>query len=221
MDDELLDVFDERGWHVGTKRRADVHRDGDWHLAFHLWVTGPEGVLFQRRARDKASWPGYLDASAAGHLLAGEAIRDGLREADEELGAAYAFDDLEPLGVHRVDDAEHSGVVNRELQHVFAVRDDRPLEAWEDFDRVELDGLVLVGHDEFLELVRALEVGGDERAALHVHARAWDGAAVDDVRVTPAEVVPAPYLTSIGPTLRRLGRRGRPADGPSSASSQI
>ena len=85
-DDEILDVFDERGRHLGTKRRADVHRDGDWHLAFHLWVVAPAGVLLQRRARGKSSWPGFLDASAAGHLLAGEAIRDGLREADEELG---------------------------------------------------------------------------------------------------------------------------------------
>jgi isopentenyldiphosphate isomerase len=208
MDDELLDVFDERGWHVGTKRRADVHRDGDWHLAFHLWVVSAEGVLFQRRARDKASWPGHLDASAAGHLIAGEAVRDGLREVDEELGAAYAFDDLESLGVHRVDDVEHSGVVNRELQHVFAVRDDRPLQAWNAFDRVEVAGLVRVDHDAFLALAGALATASGEPAALAVPARAWDGATVSDVRVTPGELVPAPYLTTIAPALRRLGRRG-------------
>jgi isopentenyldiphosphate isomerase len=205
--DELLDVFDERGWHVGTKPRADVHRDGDWHLSFHLWVVGPDGVLFQRRARDKASWPGYLDASAAGHLIAGEAIRDGLREADEELGAAYAFDDLESLGVHRVDETEHSGLVNRELQHVFAVRDDRPLEAWSDFDRVELDGLVHVDHDAFLELARALDGGDGAPEGLIVPGRAWDGTALSGVQVSPEEVVPAPYLTAIAPALRRLGHR--------------
>jgi isopentenyldiphosphate isomerase len=205
MDDELLDVFDERGWHLGIKPRADVHRDGDWHLSFHLWVVGPDGVLFQRRARDKASWPGYLDASAAGHLIAGEAVRDGLREADEELGAAYAFDDLESLGVHRVDETEHSGLVNRELQHVFAVRDERPLDAWGDFDRVELDGLVRVGHDGFLELARALDNGDGDADDLAVPGRAWDGSAVSDVQVTPREVVPTPYLAQIAPALRRLG----------------
>jgi isopentenyldiphosphate isomerase len=208
MDDELLDVFDERGWHVGTKPRAAVHRDGDWHLAFHLWVVNPDGVLFQRRAGDKASWPNHLDASAAGHLIAGEAVRDGLREADEELGAAYAFDDLEPLGVHRVDETERSGLVNRELQHVFAVRDDRPLEAWTEFDRVELDGLVMVDHDGFETLARALEDPERDPGATEVAARAWDGVAVRDVRVRAAEVVPTPYLTAIGPALRRLGRRG-------------
>src|ERR1700712_5224705 len=102
MEDELLDVFDERGWHIGTKRRGDVHRDGDWHLAFHLWVVRSDGVILQRRASTKSSWPSYLDASAAGHLLAGEAIQDGLREAEEELGTVYQFADLASLGVHRV-----------------------------------------------------------------------------------------------------------------------
>src|SRR4029079_15272452 len=134
MDDELLDVFDEEGRHAGVKRRGDVHRDGDWHRAFHLWVVCADGVLRQRRAADKASWPGYLDASAAGHLLAGEAIADGLREAEEELGAGHAFDALPPLGVHRVAEEQPGGIVNREHQHVFGVVDDRPLAAWDAFD---------------------------------------------------------------------------------------
>ncbi len=202
-DDEILDVFDERGWHVGTKRRADVHRDGDWHLAFPLWVVAPAGVLFQRRARSKSSWPGFLDASAAGHLLAGESIRDGLREADEELGTAYAFDDLVQLGVHRVADAERSGVVNRELQHVFAIRDDRPLTAWRDFDRVELDGLVLIGHDGYAELAAAVN---DKRAGTgFVRGRSWDGSSEVDVEIAATEIVPAPYLQTIAPALRRIG----------------
>lgn len=200
-DDELLDVFDERGWHLGTKRRGDVHRDGDWHLAFHLWVVGAGGVLFQRRAADKSSWPGYLDASAAGHLIAGEAVQDGVREAEEELGAAYAFDDLEALGVHRVADTERSGVVNRELQHVFAVRDERPLSEWTAFDRVEVAGLVLVDHDGFERIARALAAGDDGDP---VPARAWDGAAERDVEIAPREVMPAPYLAELAPDLRRV-----------------
>jgi isopentenyldiphosphate isomerase len=191
-DDELLDVFDDRGWHQGVKRRDEVHRDGDWHLAFHLWVVRADGVLLQRRARSKDSWPGRLDATAAGHLLAGEAIRDGLREAEEELGVAYAFGDLTELGVHRVDES-----ANRELQHVFAVRDERPLEAWTRFDREELDGLVLVGHAAFAALT-----AGDDAA---VAGQAWDGATVEPVSVRAAELVPAPYLDGLTLALKRLG----------------
>ncbi|WCB96433.1 Isopentenyl-diphosphate Delta-isomerase [Baekduia alba] len=202
MEDEILDVFDERGWHLGTKRRGDVHRDGDWHLAFHLWVVRGDGVLLQRRAADKASWPGYLDASAAGHLLAGEAIQDGIREAEEELGAAYAFDDLASLGVHRVADPERSGIVNRELQHVFAVRDERPLAEWTSFDRVEVAGLVLVDHAGFAALAAALADGDGN--GVRVAGREWDGTAERATEVAPAEVVPAPYLAAIAADLRRV-----------------
>jgi isopentenyldiphosphate isomerase len=196
MDDELLDTFDEHGRPLGIKRRGDVHRDGDWHLAFHLWVVRADGVLLQRRALTKGSWPGFLDASAAGHLLAGETIRDGLREVEEELGAVYAFDDLEALGVHRVADGERDGRTNRELQHVFAVRDERALAAWTAFDRTEVDGLVLVGHDGFAALVAG--------AAGTVPATAWDGVRTAEIEVAAGELVPTPYLGEIAPALARI-----------------
>jgi isopentenyldiphosphate isomerase len=197
MAGELLDVYDDRGWHAGVKDREAVHRDGDWHRAFHLWITQPAGVLLQRRASDKASWPGHLDATAAGHLIAGEQVRDGLREAEEELGVAYRFDDLTPIGEHRVDDPVRDGVHNRELQHVFAIRDDRPLASWTAWDREELDGLVLLGHGDF----RALVTGEAATAT----ARAWDGDAEDAIDVRGQELVPTPYLAAIAPVLARLG----------------
>jgi 8-oxo-dGTP pyrophosphatase MutT (NUDIX family) len=192
---ELLDVYAPDGTtHLGVKERAAVHRDGDWHLAFHLWVVCDAGVLLQRRATTKAAWPGRLDATAAGHLVAGERIEDGLREAEEELGVRFAFGDLAALGVHRVD--EHGPVqVNREHQHVFAVRDARPLDAWHAFDRTELDGLVLVGHAEFARLVAA-----DGPVA----GRAWDGEAVRVVELGPDELVPTPYLAALVPRLAEL-----------------
>ncbi|QEC50496.1 NUDIX domain-containing protein [Baekduia soli] len=193
MDDELLDVVDEHGRRLGTKRRGDVHRDGDWHLAFHLWVVGPGGVLLQRRAQAKASWPGRLDASAAGHLTAGESVADGLREVEEELGVTYRMDELHALGMHRVDE-----VANRELQHVFAVRDDRPLTAWTDFDRVELDGLVLVAHAAFAALVNGSPAP----------ARSWDGTHAGDVTVGPGDLVPTPYLSALVPDLERVAATG-------------
>jgi isopentenyldiphosphate isomerase len=52
---ELLEVLDEAGEPTGARKaRAEVHRDGDWHRAFHLWVMHPDGhVLLQRRSRAK------------------------------------------------------------------------------------------------------------------------------------------------------------------------
>jgi isopentenyldiphosphate isomerase len=207
MDDELLDVVDEDGRRIGPKPRGEVHRDGDWHVAFHLWVVSRDGVLLQRRAHDKASWPGYLDASAAGHLVAGETVADGVREAEEELGVAYAFGALAPLGVHRVAEEQPGGIVNRELQHVFGVVDDRPLSAWSAFDRAELDGLVLVGHDGFAALTAALREGHPNGP--EVPARAWDGARERPVTVGAGELVPAPYLAAIAEPLRALAVSAR------------
>jgi isopentenyldiphosphate isomerase len=194
---ELLDVYEADGaTRLGAKPRDAVHRDGDGHLAFYLWVAGRDGVLLQRRARDKDSWPGRLDATAAGHLVAGEAIADGLREVEEELGVDYAFDALVALGVHRVDDEPDPGLRNREHQHVFGVRDDRPLDAYDRFDRTELDGLVHVDHAAFA----ALAAGRDGQAG----ALAWDGDRVRRATIRAAELVPSPYLGQLVPALAAL-----------------
>ena len=75
--------------------------------------------------------------------------------------------------------------------------------AWHDFDRVELDGLVLIGHDAFAALAAA--VNGERASTGVVRAQSWDGSSVTDVDIAAAEVVPAPYLHHIAPALRRLG----------------
>jgi hypothetical protein len=188
MDDELLDVLDEEGRPVGVKTRGEVHRDGDWHAAFHLWVVQPGGVLLQRRALTKDSWPGRLDATAAGHLTAGESVPDGLREADEELGVAFSFDALIDLGVHLVDERIPGDGRNRERQHVFTVRDARPLDAWTSFDRAELAGLVLIALEDFAVVARG------QRA---VAAREWNGEITQDIEVRPSDLVPSPYLSEL------------------------
>lgn len=192
---ELLDVWDETGTRrLGVKPRDAVHRDGDWHRAFHLWVVTARGVLFQRRAATKAAFPSMLDATAAGHLVAGEQVADGLREAEEELGIRWELFELTDLGVHRVDDHPTPDTTNREHQHVFAVRDDRPLGAYTRLAHDEVAGLVLVGHDG----VDALLAGCAARGV------SWDGERRETTNVAPEELVPAPYLRQIAPRLRTL-----------------
>lgn len=198
---ELLDVVSPDGAAVlGVKDRDAVHRDGDWHRAFHLWVVRGDGILLQRRALHKESWPGLLDATAAGHLVTGETMQDGMREVEEELGVTYAFAQLTSLGVHRIDDEPRPGFVNREHQHVYGIRDERPLESWTAFDRVELDGLVLVGFDGFAALA--------EGRGTAEPARAWDGERLHDVLLGPADLIPTPYLVELLPRLAELGRSG-------------
>lgn len=198
---ELLDVYDEQGAWVRTATRDIVHRDGLWHRCFHLWVVSGDGVLLQRRGASKASWPGRLDATAAGHVGAGESVGDGgAREVREELGVAYAPGELLPLGVRAI--ADHSGPgVNREFQHVHVVSDSRPLSAWTELEWGELDGLVRVGLGAFTALVHD---------GVPARAQAWDGSAVADVVVAPDEVLPARYLRPLTVMLERFARGERP-----------
>ena len=206
VDDELLDVLDEWGAHVGVERRDVVHRDGLWHRGFHLWVVSRGEVLLQRRSAAKQTHPGMLDASAAGHIGAGEAVlAGGLREVAEELGVAYPAEALVPLGVRAVCDrvGPDGRLVNRELQHVYVVRDERPLEAWTALDRVELDGLVALSLADFTALAHG-PAGGPWPA------RAWDGERVTATAVERAEVIDGVYLRVLAIMLERCARGERP-----------
>jgi len=119
---EVLDLLDELGEPTGeTKARAAVHRDGDWHRAFHLWVMHPDGyVLLQRRSRAKDLAPGKVDVSVGGHLHAGEIWLDALREAEEEIGLTLRPGDVDPLGTARSQRAYPDGALDREFQDVYA-----------------------------------------------------------------------------------------------------
>jgi isopentenyldiphosphate isomerase len=113
------------------KARGDVHRDGDWHGALHIWVGGIDEngpfALFQRRSHSKDTWPGALDVAVGGHLRAGETLAEAVREADEEIGLDVALDDLVRLGRRF---ARGTRGLDNEVQEVFAVRSDLSLDAY-------------------------------------------------------------------------------------------
>ena len=120
---ELLDVLTPDGLPTGrTKAKPDVHRDGDWHRAAHVWlVTLDRRVLLQRRAATKENWPDLWDVSVAGHISAGEtAIDAAVREAQEELGLTLAPDDLTHLGTLRWHAVLNEGAyIENEFHEVF------------------------------------------------------------------------------------------------------
>ena len=133
---ELFDVVRADGTPTGrTKARAAVHRDGDWHRSVHVWVagTGADGtpfLTFQQRSLAKDTWPGRLDATVGGHYGAGEDLLDALREVPEEIGVAPDPNALRPLGLRICANESEPGTVDRELQQVLLLRDDRPLAAY-------------------------------------------------------------------------------------------
>lgn len=141
---ELLDIYDSIGNHTGTKDRAAVHKDGDWHKTFHCWVgfcdeRGIPYVVLQQRSTQKGTWPGRFDIAAAGHYLAGETTEDGLREVKEELGVSVEMANLIPLG-RRVCVEDFAGKQNHEFQDVFLLIGQKDLSAYK-LDPSELNGL--------------------------------------------------------------------------------
>ena len=156
MTEELLDAYDDDGNHIGVFSRAEVHERGLWHRVFHVLVVadreGVDTAILQRRSLAKAAFPGLLDLSAAGHIMAGETPEEGLREMHEELGIDTSFDQLLPLGQFEIcdeDDAAEGN--NREVAHCFVVRDDRALTNYRP-DLEEVDGLAEVPLDKLIEL---------------------------------------------------------------------
>ena len=155
--DELFDVVTVRGEPTGiVKRRADVHRDGDWHRAIHIWIVseidGVGSIMFQRRSLAKDTSPGALDPTVGGHLTSGETIEESFREADEEIGIAITPDAAFPVGRRIGINENAAGIRDRELQDVYFVRDDRPLEDYRP-NHVELDALIRVPVEELLDLL--------------------------------------------------------------------
>lgn len=134
MADELFDIYDEQLRPLGTATRAETHAHGYWHRTFHCWLTRREGnrrfVRFQLRQAGKDTNPGCYDITAAGHLSAGETIREAVRELEEELGVKVQFEQLIPLGQIR---EEASGEVcgkpfiDREVSDVFGLVCEVPL----------------------------------------------------------------------------------------------
>ena len=163
---ELLDVLTPDGAFTGiTKAKRDVHRDGDWHRASHVWIHSEHGVLLQRRALCKESWPGLWDISVAGHIDAGESAVDAaIRETREEIGLTITGDDLQHLGTLRYQCVVRPDFIENEFHEVYLVRRFLDLSALAlDADEVmevrwvrlhELAQYELVPHDEEYALLR-------------------------------------------------------------------
>jgi isopentenyldiphosphate isomerase len=131
---EPFDVITADGKPTGrVKSRAEVHRDGDWHRAIHVWVAGLDDrgapfLTFQRRSTHKDTWPARYDATVGGHYRAGESLAETLREVEEEIGIIPDVNVLRPVGVRVCANEAQLGIVDREIQDVFLLRDDRPLQ---------------------------------------------------------------------------------------------
>lgn len=131
---ELFDILTPDGAPTGmVAERGYAHRHGLWHATAHIWMARPapdgddDEILLQLRSTQKKLYPGLYDVSSAGHIGAGENIREGAcREVEEELGLSVAPEALREVGVvPSVKDfttREGEPYHDREYCHVFVCR---------------------------------------------------------------------------------------------------
>lgn len=154
MESELLKIFDEQGNEVGTATRSEVHKSGYWHETFHCWfiekVKDDEFIYFQIRSDAKKDYPNLLDITAAGHILADEDSKDGLREVKEELGIDVSIDELFSIGIVK-DSLISPTFIDKELSHVFLYTKNVPFEKYS-LQQEEVSGIVKAKMIDFEKL---------------------------------------------------------------------
>jgi isopentenyldiphosphate isomerase len=155
VETEIVTIFDENMQRLGTKMRKDVHAQGYWHETFHCWFTrqdaGKTYLLFQLRALQKKDFPGLLDITAAGHLLAGEQIADGIREITEELGIALLYNDLQPVGIIK-EQILLNDFLDKEFCHVYLYKYNGAIDSFI-LQAREVAGMLQIEINDFARLV--------------------------------------------------------------------
>ncbi|XP_062157192.1 nudix hydrolase 3 [Alnus glutinosa] len=155
LQEEHFDVLTKSGLKTGiSKPRGDVHRDGDYHRAVHVWIfaENTQELLVQRRADFKDSWPGLWDISSAGHISAGDSsLVSARRELQEELGVTLPKDAFEMIFIFLQECVINDGkFINNEFNDVYLVTtlDPIPLEAFT-LQETEVSAVKYISYEEY------------------------------------------------------------------------
>ena len=155
MNKEYFDILDENGNKTGkTKLRSEVHRDGDWHKAVHIWIINDKGdILLQRRCATKDSNPNMLDISSAGHLSAGDSSLDGaIRELKEELNLDVKPNELQFIKTLKRSSKYTSTFLNNEFDDLYILRTNKTIDEMS-FQKEEISEIFYVPYKEFKKMV--------------------------------------------------------------------
>ena len=152
MSKEYLDILDENGNKTGKiKLRNEVHRDGDWHKAVHIWIINNKGdILLQRRCASKDSHPNMLDISSAGHLQAGDdSLTGAVREIKEELNLDISPNELQFITTLK---RKSNKSINNEFDDLYILRTNKKIEEMQ-FQKEEISEIFFVPYKKFKDMV--------------------------------------------------------------------
>mgnify|MGYP003291494180 CR=1 FL=1 len=157
MKKEYFDVLDENGNKTGkTKLRSEVHKDGDWHKAVHIWIINENGdILLQRRCATKDSNPNMLDISSAGHLSAGDnSLQGAVRELKEELNLEVNPDELQFIKTLKRSSKYTETFINNEFDDLYILRTKKKISEMQ-FQKEEISEIFFVSYKKFKDMVNS------------------------------------------------------------------
>lgn len=151
---EQIDVFTAQG-HPLPMRYASidcVHQQGLWHQTFACWLVCPQKnkICLQLRGPNNRVDASSFDASASGHLSAGESPVNGFREVYEELGVCVQPENQFYLGDFN-NQVKRGSYINNEWCHTYMACIDLNLKDFS-LQKGEVSGLFLLDIDEGIDL---------------------------------------------------------------------
>lgn len=155
MSKEYFDILDVNGNKTGkTKLRDEVHRDGDWHKAVHIWIINNNGdILLQRRCATKDSNPNMLDISSAGHLTTGDNSLDGaVRELKEELNIDVKPEELLFIKTLKRSSRYTETFINNEFDDLYILKTTKNIDDMK-YQEEEISEIFFVPYKKFKEMV--------------------------------------------------------------------
>ncbi len=122
MDDELIDVINEKGELTGNVvPKCQAHKEGLLHASVHVWICDDrDRVLLQKRASGKPIYPNLWDVSVAGHLSTGDTpIEAAVREVFEEVGLTIDVSQLKLIQKRLSRKQPTADILDNELHYIF------------------------------------------------------------------------------------------------------
>lgn len=157
-DNRILNIVDENDNIVGEATREEIHAKGLLHREVHVWLYNKnEDLFFQRRAKDKDTFPGLLDASVGGHVEVGDSYeKTAVKETEEETGLKINPQDLKIVTtIKHIAHDEVTGRINNVIRRIYAYEFNGPVNDLKvekkkalGFESVRIDSLFVMSDAE-------------------------------------------------------------------------